>query len=518
MKLTDILERTVRYYPDWGAVSFKGQSWTWSQFHDRAQRLGSALGTLGVKAGDRVATLSYNSNRHMEMFFGPFYADAVLVPLNYRWAIREMVMCMEDCRPEILFADDAHIDAARDIAKACEFCRHLVYIGNGDLPDGFLDYETLLAENAPGTRSGRGGENLAALFYTGGTTGRSKGVMLTHANLCSNALGVMAAHHIEEGGGFLQSAPIFHLAAGSRVYSLTMAAARSVLMEKFTPEGALEIIEEEKITEALFVPTMINMIFNVPNFDDYDLSSLHHISYGAAPMPETLVRKVMAKLPNVDFYQGYGMTEASPLVTRLGTEVHDPDGPLADKLASIGRPVFHVDLRIVDENDNDISTGEVGELIVRGPNIMKGYWNLPELTAEALRGGWYHTGDIGYFDDDRYIFLVDRIKDMIVTGGENVYSTEVESVIHEHPAIKECAVIGIPDEKWGEAVHAIITLKAGRSVDEQELIDFCHERIAGYKCPGSVKVIAEMPFSGANKILKMELRKPYWEGHESGVI
>jgi acyl-CoA synthetase (AMP-forming)/AMP-acid ligase II len=297
-----------------------------------------------------------------------------------------------------------------------------------------------------------------------------------------------------------------------------MANTHSIMMAKFTPERALEYIQKYRITDALLVPTMLNMMFNVPNFADYDLSSLKRICYGAAPMPEPLVRRFMAEMPDLQAYQGYGMTEASPLVTVLAEEAHDPDGPLADKLTSIGQPVYHCEVRIVDENDNDVPNGEVGELVVRGPNIMKGYWNQPELTAEAKRGGWYHTGDAGRMDDDGYIFLVDRVKDMIVSGGENVYSAEVESVLHDHPAVKECAVIGIPSEKWGEAVHALITLKDGQSFNEADIIAFCQERIAHYKCPKAVEVIDAMPLSGVNKILKTELRKPYWKGHESKVV
>ena len=510
MKLTHILERAARYHPDSPAVTFNDKTWNWSQFLLRAQCLGGALKKLGVQADDRVAALAFNCNRLMELFYAPFYAEAVFVPLNYRWALPEMLMCMEDCTPTILFVDEHHVEQARHIQRNCDFCRHLVYIGDGDVPEGFLSYDNLLEISDPSNYSQRAGDDLAVLFYTGGTTGRSKGVMLTHANLFINSLGVAAALSYDPACNFLQSAPLFHLGAGQRVYSLAMANCHSVLMQQFEPEEALRFMEKYHINDGLFVPTMINMILNVPSFGDYDLSSMHRISYGAAPMAESLVRQVMTKLPKVDFYQSYGATETSPLVTVLTPADHDLNGPNGTKLASIGKPVYHCEVKIVDSKDIEVATGEIGELLVRGPNIMKGYWNMPELTAEVLRGGWYHTGDGGYIDNDGYIFLVDRVKDMIISGGENVYSGEVENILHQHPAVKDAAIIGVPHDVWGEAVHAIVTFKQDQSISAKNLIAFCQERIASYKCPKSIDVIDKMPLSGANKILKSELRKLYW--------
>ncbi|MCX7568112.1 long-chain-fatty-acid--CoA ligase [Sulfitobacter sp. F26169L] len=504
--LTDILEEVARNHPDDPAVTFLGRTQTWADFAERARRQGSALRALGVGAGDRVGILALNSARFMEAFYGPFYADAVMVPLNYRWAVPEMIQCMEDCTPAVLLVDEEHVAQARKIKAHCAFCKHLVFIGEGPTPEGFLDYEDLLAQADPDVRSNRRGNDLAALFYTGGTTGRSKGVMLSHANLHANSTGALTSYHMPRDQSFLKSAPIFHLAAGARVYSLAQSNNHSVLMQRFDPREAQRLIEELKINDAMLVPSMLNMIFNAPDFGEFDLSSVKRITYGAAPMSLALLRRVMAALPGVQFYQGYGATETGPVISVLTPDAHDPDNPLVEKLSSVGRPVAHCDVRITAPDGSECATGVIGEVTVRGPNVMQGYWNMPEKTAEALVDGWYHTGDGGYFDADGYLFLVDRIKDMIISGGENVYCGEVENAIADHPAVKDCAVIGIPDPQWGEAVHAVVVLMDGQSVTAEELIAQCRTRIAGYKCPKSISFIDWMPLSGANKILKTELR------------
>ncbi|MFT4960055.1 MAG: acyl-CoA synthetase (AMP-forming)/AMP-acid ligase II [Paracoccaceae bacterium] len=508
-RLTDILENTARDYPDKPATTFKGRKQTWAEFAERAKRLGGALRGLGVGADDHVGVLALNSPQFMEAFFGPYYADAVLVPLNYRWAVPEMLHCMQDSRPSVLLVDDAHLEQGRAIGAACDFCRHLIYIGDGQTPEGFLDYETLLADAEPDVVSHRGGDDLAVLFYTGGTTGRSKGVMLSHANLCANAYGSVAAYRLPKGQVFLQSAPVFHAAAGARIYSLTLLQNHVVLMNRFDPQEALELMQSEGVNDALLVPTMVNMIFNAPGFADYDLGALRRISYGAAPMPVPLLRRVVAALPKVAFIQGYGATETSPVISILQSEAHDPNGPLADKLTSVGLPVPYCSVRIQAPDGRICDVDEVGEVCTKGPNIMLGYWNMPELTAAAIVDGWYHTGDGGYLDSDGYLFLVDRIKDMIITGGENVFSSEVENALYQHPAVKDCAVIGRPDATWGEAVHAIIVQKAGQTVNEAELIEFSKGLIARYKCPKSVSFIEVMPLSAAGKVLKTELRKAF---------
>lgn len=507
--LTDLLEDVAGRHPNDPAVTFLGRTQSWADFAGRARRQGAALRALGVRAGDRVGVLALNSARFMETFYGPFYADAVMVPLNYRWATPEMIQCMEDCTPAVLMVDEFHIEQALEIRARCPFCKHIVFIGDGQTPEYFLDYETLLADAGDDVRSSRRGRDLAALFYTGGTTGRSKGVMLTHANLHANAVGSVQSYRLPHGQRFLKSAPIFHLAAGARVYALALANNHAVLMQRFDPREAQRLIEALRINDAMLVPSMLNMVFNAPDFGEFDLSSLRRITYGASPMPLGLLKRVMAALPNVEFYQGYGATETGPLISTLQPDVHDPSGPLASKLTSVGRPATHCEVRVVTPDGLECDPGVVGEVTVRGPNVMAGYWNLPDMTSAAIVDGWYHTGDGGYFDRDGYLFLVDRIKDMIITGGENVYSAEVENVLSDHPAVKDCAVIGIPHAQWGEAVHAVVVLMDRERATSQELIEHCRQRIARYKCPKAVSFIDRMPLSAANKILKTELRARY---------
>jgi len=518
-RIVYMLQRAARQSPDAPAVTFEGRTQSFAGLQDRCARLGAALAGLGLGAGERVAVLAFNSDRYVETFFGPAWINAVFLPINYRLALPEMVEIVDDATPRILLVDAAHVEQGRKLLDDCDSLEHLVYMDDGETPDGLLGYEELLAAATPGEPTAGSGDDLLVLFYTGGTTGHPKGVMLTHANLFINSVGTLASYRCREHAVFLQCGPLFHLAAGSRVYTNVLTCSHTVMQRTFDCEAVFRDVEQHRVTVGLFVPTMINMMLHHGKFHEYDLSSLHQINYGAAPMPEALMRLALEMLPNVVFFQGYGMTEASPLVTSMPPEWHALDGPRTGKLSSIGRPVLHCDVRIVDEDDNDVPVGEVGEIIARGPNIMKGYWNQPELTAQALRGGWYHTGDAGYFDEDGFIFLVDRVKDMIVTGGENVYSAEVENALYRHPAVKECAVIGVPSEKWGEAVHAIVVLKDGASASETELIKFCRERIAHFKCPRGIDFRDEpMPLSGVNKILKSELRKPYWKGHKTGIV
>jgi long-chain acyl-CoA synthetase len=391
-------------------------------------------------------------------------------------------------------------------------------VGDGPPPTGFHSFERLIDSHDPGSDAERGGADLAGLFYTGGTTGRSKGVMLSHHNLTSNALHTLAPIGWRQDDVFLHAAPMFHLADGALTFCVATLAGTNCFIEAFEPAATLRAIQEHRVTQALLVPTMINLLVNHPGVRSYDLSSLRGIAYGASPMPEAVIRKAMALLPGVRFYQAYGQTEAAPVLTVNGPENHVTDGPNAGRLRSAGQAVPGVDVAILDEEDREVPRGTVGQICARGNNVMLGYWDLPELTAQTLAGGWLHTGDGGYMDEDGFVYVVDRVKDMIISGGENVYSAEVENVIHQHSAVSECAVIGIPHAKWGEQVHAIVRLEDGQSLDQAGLIAHCKVLIATYKCPRSVEFRSEaLPISGAGKILKAELRKPYWEGRDRRV-
>ncbi len=358
--------------------------------------------------------------------------------------------------------------------------------------------------------------SLAGIFYTGGTTGRSKGVMLSHRNLLANARNVLtySGKFLRAGANvYLHAAPMFHLADVSALQSSTLGGATHAIVRMFSPEAVARAIARFRVDQTVLVPTMIQMLIDHPAAAESDLSSLKLLFYGASPMPEALLDRAMAALPHVEFYQAYGMTELSPVATILPWEEHLGEGRAKGRHRSGGRAVPMVEVRIVGPDGATLPRRQVGEIAARGDVVMMGYWERPEETAKAIVEGWMRTGDAGYMDEDGYVYLVDRVKDMIVTGGENVYSAEVENCVMSHPAVAMCAVIGIPDDRWGEAVHAIVMRRPGASVTEAEIIEHCRERIANYKTPRSVKIQDEpLPLSGAGKILKRELREPYWEG------
>jgi long-chain acyl-CoA synthetase len=362
------------------------------------------------------------------------------------------------------------------------------------------------------------GEELAGIFYTGGTTGRSKGVMLSHGNLMVNALQSLAEGTLPRDAIYLHAAPMFHLANGHAMYCMLLNAGTNAIIKAFTPEDVAEAIEHFRVTHVLLVPTMIQMFIDHPGIGRRDLSSLQQIIYGASPISEAVLDRAMLRLPGVRFLQAYGMTELSPLATVLMPEEHVGLGHAKGRHRSGGRAALGVEVRIVDDNNQPVPPGTVGEIVVRGDNVMMGYWNRPEETAKAVVDGWMHTGDGGRMDEDGFVYIVDRLKDVIVTGGENVYSTEVENAVAQHPEVLQCAVIGIPDPLWGEAVHGVVVVKPGASVDAADLIAFCKERIAGYKCPRSVDLRTDpLPMSGAGKVLKRELRRPFWEHQDRQV-
>jgi long-chain acyl-CoA synthetase len=353
---------------------------------------------------------------------------------------------------------------------------------------------------------------LLGLFYTSGTTGEPKGVMLTHRNMLSNIANSQGIYEYLSSDIYLHAAPMFHLADGAAVFTHTSNGATQAFIPRFDPKHVLETIARERVSLILLVPTMINFLLNHPDLDSYDLSSLRHVTYGASPIAPDLLRRAM-KAFACGFGQGYGLTEASPLLTVLSQEDHAiTDEKSERRLASCGKPVPGVEVRVVREDGSDARPGDVGEIIARGPNIMVGYWKRPEDTKEVLGDGWLHTGDLATVDEDGYIYLVDRKKDMIVTGGENVYSTEVEAVLYSHPSIKEAAVIPVPDADWGEAVHACVVLRDGKQTTAEELVEFCRERLANYKVPRSIEFIeGELPKGGTGKILKKQLRERYWK-------
>ncbi len=492
------------------ALIFGEMRFNWSEFEDRVSRLACVLRQFGVGPNERVAMLAQSSNRYVEYFYASLWAGGIIVPLNNRLALPELIEQLSDSEPVVLIVDESFSSLTEALVMAVPSLKHVLFAGDGPSPAGMVAYEAAIRAAIPCEDAERAGDDVACLFYTGGTTARAKGVMLSHSNLIFNAKNTIALCGFDRTLICLHAGPLFHLGAAGRVFVTTIAGGRHVLIPRFTADGALDAIACERVTTVTFVPTMLAMILQLPSFASYDTSSLRLITYGASPMPEGLLRMALKQLPGIAFGQSYGMTETSPLVTYLPPEEHKLDDH-SRRLLSAGRAVPGVEVRIVDEHDNPLPVGKVGEIVVRGSNVMKGYWRQPDLTAKTLRGGWMHTGDVGNFDADGFLYVVDRTKDMIISGGENVYSSEVENIISRFPGVAQCAVIGVPDVKWGEAVHAIVVPRAGQRLDVAAIISHCRSLIAGYKCPRTIEIREEpLPQSAVGKINKVALRAPFW--------
>jgi long-chain acyl-CoA synthetase len=511
MNITQGLRRALQVNPEGTATIDGERRRCWREVGDRVARLTGALQRLGIRPEDRVAVLMLNSDRYLELYLGIAWAGAVVVPTNVRWSQAEIADSLLDCRASALVVDIAFAAMGVELAKAMPLT--LIFADDVTGPAEAHDYEQLVRENEPVADAMRGRDDLAGIFYTGGTTGRSKGVMLSHRNIVSNSLHMLAEGLLPLGTVYLNAAPMFHVANGGAMFTSLLSGGSNVIVRVFNPELVMATIAREKVTATLIVPTMIQMLVDHPAFAEADLSSLKQMMYGASPINEALLKRAMAGLPGTEFHQLYGMTELAPLATHLPWDQHFGEVATAkNRQRACGRAAIGCEARIVDIDGRPVAPGVVGEVAVRGPNVMLGYWERPEETAKAVIDGWMHTGDGGYMDDEGYIYLVDRMKDMIISGGENVYSIEVENAVSQHPAVAQCAVIGIPDPQWGETVHAFVIAKPGHAVNAAELIAFCRDRIAGYKCPRSVDVRSEpFPLSGAGKVLKRELRKPFWE-------
>ncbi|CAG9171144.1 Long-chain-fatty-acid--CoA ligase [Cupriavidus laharis] len=511
MYMTQALHRAVQQRPDQIAVRFGERTRTFREFADRVARLAGALQALGLQPGGRVAMLALNSDRYLEYQMAVPWAGGALNPCNIRWSAAEIAYSLDDSETTILLVDEALRGLVEPIRKQTTCLREIIYCGDAALPSGMHDYEALIASHNPVPDATRHGEDLAGIFYTGGTTGFPKGVMLSHDNIVSSALALAVEDVGPKGAVYLHAAPMFHLADMGVAGANWVAGNTHSILSAFSPEALLQTIERDRVTHVILVPTMIQMLVDHPAMrQPRDLSSLRMIIYGASPISEAVLDRAMEALPNVGFMQAYGMTELSPLATVLPASYHTKEGRKLGKMRAAGRAGACVEVRIVDHEGREVPRGTVGEVIVRGPNVMQGYWNKPELTAAAVRDGWMHTGDGAYMDEDGFIFVVDRLKDMIISGGENVYSCEVENALAQHPAVASCAVIGIPSAEWGETVHAAVVVKTGQQVAAEELISHCKTLIAGYKCPRSVSFVESLPLSGAGKILKTALREPYW--------
>lgn len=515
ISLQRVFTRCARLNPSGVATICTSRQQTWAESEDRVARFAAGLNSLGLEGGERVAILGLNSDRYFESFFSIAWAGLTMVPLNIRWAIPENIYALDDSGARVLLFDDAFLPQVEAFRTKVSALETYIYFGDGEAPEWALSYENLIETNAPAVESARSDDDTVGIFYTGGTTGFPKGVEHSHMALWSSALGSTNGVNISRDSIYLHAAPMFHIADFVGSFISVIGGATHAFIPMFDVVGTLNAITNFKVTNVMLVPAMIKMMLQYPGIDDADFSTVRTISYGASPMPSEILKVLLEKWPHIGLTQAYGQTELAPMVSVLSEEDHRAGG---ERLKSAGRANMVSEIRIVDENDKDCALGVSGEIIVRGPHTMKGYWNKPDETAHALRDGWVYTGDAGYFDDEGYIFIVDRVKDMVVTGGENVFTGEVENSLISHPAVMDVAVIGIPDDEWGEAVHAIVILQSGAEVSKKELIDHCRDLIAGYKCPKDITFTQDpLPLTGAGKVLKTELRKPFWQGQERSV-
>jgi long-chain acyl-CoA synthetase len=497
----DPLRRAMTVAARRDAVVDGGRRLTYHDLDDRCARLVSAMHALGVEFGDRVALLMANGHRYVESYLALPAAGFVIVPLNARLSEPELLYILGDAAARVLITDrpPSPLDAAVE---------HVVRV-----PD---DYDAALdaAAPAPGAeRDAAAPDALAGLFYTGGTTGPAKGVMLTHANLIANTWNTLTSNGLTPADRYLVMAPMFHAAGTFAVLGCVALGATQVTVPTFDPALVLDTIEAERVTATLAVPTMLVSLCEEQDRSARDVSSLRLLAHGASPVAIETLRRCGRAFPDTALVHLYGATELAPLATAFADEHLQLDGPRA---ASCGQPAIGCRIRVVDTDGTPLPLGTVGEVAVRGDNVMAGYWNKSEETAAALVDGWYLTGDLGRIDDDGYLYLVDRAKDMIVTGGENVYCSEVEQALMTHPSVLECAVYAIPDERWGEAVAAAVVPRA--QVSAAELQEHCRRFVAGFKVPKRVDVRNEpLPKSAAGKILKRELREPFWEGRTSRI-
>jgi long-chain acyl-CoA synthetase len=520
MDLQQILDHAVRYYPDRTAAVCGSTRLSYRGLAERVRRLCHGLQGLGIRKGDRLAILMYNCHRYFELYYATPEMGALAVPLNIRLSASEIAYILKDSGSNTLFVGPEFLPLLAEIRDQLPDLRHCVFTGDEAPPEGFVGYERLLdGARADISPASVGPDDLAALFYTSGTTGHPKGVMLSHANLLANAYHVLAGLDWLDGEVYLHACPMFHIADGPTSHFITWLGGTHIIIPGFKPDLALEVMEREGVSATLLIPTMINFLIHHPDVGKRDLRTLRRIAYGGAPMPAELARQAMQTLA-CDFIHLYGLTEAAPLLTFLPPQEHVAEGPPAKlrRLLSCGRAILGTRVRVVNGGGLEVQPGEVGEIIAKGPNIMAGYWNKPEETAAALRDGWLYTGDLATVDAEGFIYIVDRKKDMIITGGENVFSTEVENALYTHPAILEAAVVGVPDATWGEAIKAIVVLKPGLQATPADIIEHCRSGMAHFKVPRSVDFVdGALPKSGSGKILKRELREKYWVGQERRV-
>lgn len=508
MRIQEILWRSANFYPGRVALVCGSQRFSYQQFSDRVNNLAGSLSSRGIQRGERIAALLPNCHRFAELYLAAATLGAVVVPLNVRLSPQDLIRLIRHSEAMILFAGSPFRETLRAMAGALPQLRFR--IGWGLEEEGFEDYEKLVAASSPRRmdRDFDDGE-VAIQMYTSGTTGDPKGVLLTHRNIMANTLTGIYERRFTCQDVFLNAAPIYHIADLEYFFQILSVGGTNVFLERFDPLLFLEAVQRERVTCTWIVPTMIHDLLACPDLARFDITSLRTIFYGGACLSPELFWRARKAFP-CQYSLGFGLTEASPLISSLSPADHEgAPQEVERRLRSCGRTVFNVEIRIVNEEGSEVSLGQVGEIAVRGANVMKGYWKMEEETRQALRGGWLHTGDMARRDEEEYIFLVDRKKDVIKSGGENIYSREVEEVMAGHPAVQEVAVVGVPDERWGEAVKAVVVLRDRAVCTEREVLEFCRGKLAAFKRPKSATFLPSLPKNITGKVLKIDLREMF---------
>ena len=516
MNTSEFLAISTAIVPDRTALVFEGRRTTYEGLQSRVNRLAAALGSLGVGSGDRIGVIQVNTDAVVEAYFAAAKLDAVFVPLNFRARADELSFMVQDSGPKALLAGSRYVSMVDEILSSGDIDCVEHRIALEDATDGWLSYSDLI-EGAEDDElwPTADDDDLAVLLFTSGTTSLPKGVMLSHNSFSSYVLSHVTPADPESDERNILTVPMYHIAGMQAMISAVYGGRTLIIQRQFDAKSWMELVEQESVDRAMMVPTMLKMLMDHEEFHDHDMSSLRVITYGAAPMPVEVIRRAIGEFPNAQFINAFGQTETAATITMLPPEDHVLTGAPEEverklkRLSSIGKPLADVDVRIVDEGGVDTTIGEIGEIVARGQRLMRGYWGQDSATAETIRDGWLYTGDLGYWDDDGYIFLAGRSKDFIKRGGEMISPEEVEKVLHSHPDIEEAAIIGIQDVDWGERVRAVVVPKSGHDVEENDVIEYCRQRLASFKKPESVVVVAELPRNPMGKVLKRLLKEEY---------
>jgi acyl-CoA synthetase (AMP-forming)/AMP-acid ligase II len=508
MQLDQIVARNAQRFPHRAALICGDVSRTWSELEHRVDALSRALVGVGLMPGDRLAILLGNRPEYFELYFACARSGILAVPLNYRLTAAELATVLRHAEPAACVTEAVYAESLAAVRGELPSLRQ-VWLLERDYRSFSKGSSRLPADGSPTNVSAPSDDRSAiAIFYTSGTTGLPKGAMVSHRNLIHNGYNQLIADAARADDVVLLATPLYHLGAVFMAITYMMNGCTQVILPQFTPRAWLETAVARAVTASLLVSTMINAILNEPQFDHYDLRKLRLIFYGGGPMPPAVLRRAIERLP-CNFTQGYGLTETleASFLVAADHRLRPGDQRQLARLASAGREAIGAEIRIVDASDRNVPNGEIGEVLIRSESVISSYWRQPEETAHSIRDGWFYTGDLGYLDDERYLFLVDRKKDMVVSGGVNVYTKEIEAVLFTHPAVAEAAVFGMPDEHWGEAVCAAIVLRPGQEVNADALGEHCKAQLAGFKKPRRYFFVAELPKNPSGKVLKRELRQ-----------